>query len=103
MPHRAFPYPLILLEERHRGPRITDGTPVPWLLSQPVLAGAMLLMAIALISLAAVTGTASSLIYGFVFGIANAALHTHLTYVWPRFFGRKHLGAFKEWHRPSGW
>ena len=28
-----------------------------------------------------------------IFGIANAASHTNIAYVWPRFFGRKHLAS----------
>ena len=63
--------------------------------TQLVLVGALLLMSGASVALAAVTGPFSALAYGFVFGAANAALHTNVTYVWPRFFGRKHLGSIQ--------
>jgi nitrate/nitrite transporter NarK len=33
--------------------------------------------------------------YGILFGMNNAALHTAITYVWPRYFGRKHLGSIQ--------
>ena len=61
--------------------------------TQLVFAGALLLTACALISLAAVTDVVSAFFYGIVLGIANAAMHTHLNFVWPRFFGRKHLAS----------
>ena len=63
--------------------------------TQPVFAAALLLMGGALIALAAVSSPVSALVYGFVFGLANAALHTHLTFVWPKFFGRKHLASIQ--------
>jgi cyanate permease len=30
-----------------------------------------------------------------VFGINNAVIHTHMTFLWPRFFGRRHLGSIQ--------
>jgi nitrate/nitrite transporter NarK len=38
---------------------------------------------------------ATATLYGIVFGINNAAMHTHIAYVWPRFFGRRHLGSIQ--------
>ena len=61
--------------------------------TQRVFAAALLIISCSLLSLAFVTGIASAVVYGFVFGIANAASHTNITFVWPRFFGRKHLAS----------
>ena len=37
----------------------------------------------------------SAVLYAIVFGVNNAAVQTHYTYVWPRFFGRRHLGSIQ--------
>ena len=63
--------------------------------TQAVFVGVLLLMSCSVISLAAVTGIASAVAYGIVLGIANAGNHTLLAFVWPRFFGRKHLGSIQ--------
>jgi nitrate/nitrite transporter NarK len=34
-------------------------------------------------------------LYAVVFGLNNAAVQTHYTYVWPRFFCRRHLGSIQ--------
>ena len=39
---------------------------------------------------------ADFLILGAVlFGLSNAALHTNIAFMWPRFFGRRHLGSIQ--------
>ena len=30
-----------------------------------------------------------------VFGLANAGLQSHYTFMWPRYFGRRHLGSIQ--------
>lgn len=69
-----------------------------WLLDRlptPLMfAGAQLINVGALLALAFVSSNyASAVVYGLVFGVANAAIHTHIGYMWPRYFGRKHLGS----------
>ncbi len=61
--------------------------------TQRVFAGALLVMGCALLALAFVNDIASAIAYSVIFGIANAASHTNIAYVWPRFFGRKHLAS----------
>jgi len=53
------------------------------------------IMASALVMLSLVHGVVSAMIYAVVFGLTNAALHTHNAFVWPRFFGRRHLGSIQ--------
>jgi len=52
-------------------------------------------MASALAVLSTVHGVATAMAYAVIFGITNAALHTHNAFVWPRFFGRRHLGSIQ--------
>ena len=63
--------------------------------TQTVFAGGLLLMSCSLAALAAVSGTRSAVFFGMVFGIANAGSHNLLAYIWPRFFGRRHLGSIQ--------
>lgn len=60
-----------------------------------MFAGALLTMSIASVSLIFVTDVASAITYSVIFGLANAAIHTHMTYLWPRFFGRRYLGSIQ--------
>ena len=61
--------------------------------TQPVLAATMVIMGFALIALASVSGTTSAIAYSLIFGVANGASQAHTNFVWPRFFGRKHLAS----------
>ena len=63
--------------------------------TQTVFAGGLLLMSCSLAALAAVSGTRSAVFFGMVFGAANAGSHNLLAYIWPRFFGRRHLGSIQ--------
>jgi cyanate permease len=63
--------------------------------TKPMFAGAMLTMSAAMLALVLVDDAATAVLYGIVFGINNAAVHTHIAYVWPRFFGRRHLGSIQ--------
>jgi MFS family permease len=63
--------------------------------TKPIFACAMLTQSAALITMVFVDDFASALVYGVVFGLTNAAVQTHYTYVWPRFFGRRHLGGIQ--------
>jgi len=48
-----------------------------------------------MIALTFVQSPASAIVYAVVFGVANAVIHTHMTFLWPRFFGRRHLGSIQ--------
>ncbi len=63
--------------------------------TKPVFACALLSTSFALLSMAFVTDFVGAVAYGVVFGVANATFHAHYAYLWPRFFGRRHLGAIQ--------
>jgi MFS family permease len=63
--------------------------------TKPMFACAMLTMTAAMLALVLVHDAATAALYGIVFGINNAAMHTHIAYVWPRFFGRRYLGGIQ--------
>ena len=63
--------------------------------TKPMFAFAMLTMTAAMLCLVLVQDLFTAVLYGVVFGINNAAVHTHMTYVWPRFFGRRYLGQIQ--------
>jgi MFS family permease len=63
--------------------------------TRPVFAAAMLAMSAAMITLTLVRDMPSAIAYAVVFGIANAGIHTHIHYLWPRYFGRRHLGSIQ--------
>ena len=70
--------------------RILDRAPTP-----PVFAAAMLMMSLVMVTLTFVEGLVSAIVYAVVFGIANAGIHTHMMFLWPRYFGRRHLGSIQ--------
>jgi MFS family permease len=63
--------------------------------TKPMFACAMLTMTAAMLALVLVHDAATAALYGVVFGINNAAVHTHIAYVWPRYFGRRYLGSIQ--------
>ena len=63
--------------------------------TKPIFACAMLTQSAALIAIVFVDDLTSAVLYAVVFGLNNAAVQTHYTYVWPRFFGRRHLGSIQ--------
>jgi len=63
--------------------------------TRPLFAAAMLTLAAAMLALLFVRDLPSALLYSVVFGISNAAVQTHMTFLWPRFFGRRHLGSIQ--------
>lgn len=70
--------------------RIMDRAP-----SHLVFAGAQLLMAAALTALHLVGDVPTAIGYAVVFGVANAAIHVNVTYLWADYFGRRHLGSIQ--------
>jgi MFS family permease len=69
---------------------LLDRLPTP-----PMFASALLIMSAALLALASVTDVASMIVFSAVFGLANAGLQSHYTFMWPRYFGRRHLGSIQ--------
>ena len=63
--------------------------------TKPIFACATLTQSAALIAIVFVDDLPSALLYAVVFGLSNAAIQTHYTYVWPRFFGRRYLGSIQ--------
>ena len=63
--------------------------------TKPLYASALLSVGAALVAMSFVDDLSSAIVYGVVFGVANAAMHAHFTFVWPRFFGRRHLGSIQ--------
>jgi MFS family permease len=63
--------------------------------TRPIFACGMLSMSAAMVTLTFVEGLASAIVYAVVFGAVNAVIHTHMTFLWPRFFGRRHLGSIQ--------
>ena len=63
--------------------------------TEHVFAGGLLVMAAALIAAGNVTDLTSGLIYGVIFGINNAVSMTFFGFMWPRYFGRKHIGSIQ--------
>ncbi|MGI9335279.1 MAG: MFS transporter [Gammaproteobacteria bacterium] len=60
-----------------------------------MFACAVLSQSVSLLAMTFVDSLASAVAYAVVFGLNNAAIHTHYTFMWPRFFGRRHLGAIQ--------
>jgi len=63
--------------------------------TKPLFAIAMLLMTASMTSLVFVQNLPTAVIYAVIFGMNNAAVHALIGFVWPRFFGRKHLGSIQ--------
>lgn len=63
--------------------------------TRPMFASALLIMSAALVALALVRDVASMVVFSAMFGLANAAFQAHLSFMWPRYFGRRHLGSIQ--------
>ena len=60
-----------------------------------MLAGGLIVMAASLVSVTLVGGLESAVIYAVIFGFNNGVTMTYFAYLWPRYFGRKHLGSIQ--------
>ena len=60
-----------------------------------MVCGGLFVMALSLLCAARVDGFASAVLYAVVFGIHNAVNMTYFAFLWPRYFGRKHLGSIQ--------
>lgn len=63
--------------------------------TRPMFAAATLTMTLVLLCLVFVRDIPSAIVYSVAFGINNAAIHTHMSFLWPRFFGRRYLGSIQ--------
>ena len=63
--------------------------------TKPLFAAAMLLMTASMLALVFVQNLPTAIIYAVIFGLTNAAVHALIGYVWPHYFGRKHLGSIQ--------
>jgi MFS family permease len=63
--------------------------------TKPMFAGALLTMTAAMLALVLVRDVPTAIAYAIVFGINNAAMHTHISYLWPHYFGRRFLGSIQ--------
>ena len=60
-----------------------------------MLVGGLLIMVASLFSVTLVTGLSGAVIYALIFGLNNAVTMTFVGFMWPRYFGRKHLGSIQ--------
>ena len=63
--------------------------------TKPLFASGVLLMSASMIALMFVQDLTTAIIYAVIFGMNNAAVHALIGYVWPKYFGRKHLGSIQ--------
>ena len=60
-----------------------------------MFAGGLAALAVATAAVTLVRGPASGVVYAVLFGLCNGIALTYFVYMWPRFFGRRHLGAIQ--------
>jgi sugar phosphate permease len=70
--------------------RLLDRVP-----TAPMFALAQLALIAALFAATQVTSFSSAIVYGVVFGMVNAFTMTLFAFLWPRYFGRAHLGSIQ--------
>ena len=63
--------------------------------TKPLYAAALLSTSVALVAMSLVGDLASAIVFSVLFGVTNAAMHAHFTFIWPCFFGRRHLGSIQ--------
>ncbi len=63
--------------------------------TERVFGMSLLILTGSLISITFVRDLPSALVYGVVFGVNNSASLTLFGYLWPRYFGRRHLGSIQ--------
>jgi MFS family permease len=63
--------------------------------TRPMFACGILTMSIVMVALTFVRDMPSAVLYAVLFGINNAVMNGHMNFLWPRFFGRRHLGSIQ--------
>lgn len=61
--------------------------------TERIFAGGLLVMASSLISITYVNDLPTAIIYAMIFGLNNAVTMTFFSYMYARYFGRKHIGS----------
>ena len=67
--------------------------------TKPLYAAALISVGVALVAMSLVADLPSAIVFAVLFGVCNAAMHAHFTFVWPRFFGRRHLGSIQGFNQ----
>jgi len=60
-----------------------------------MFAGGLLVMVLSLVAAAMVKDVPTAIAYSVVFGLNNALTMTFFAFLWPRYFGRRHLGSIQ--------
>lgn len=60
-----------------------------------MLAAGMVVMSLALVAMTFVRDVPTMFVYAIIFGLNNSFMMTLFGYLWPRYFGRKHLGRIQ--------
>ena len=63
--------------------------------TKPLYAAALVSVSLALVAMSVATDLPSAIVFSVLFGLCNGAMHAHFTFVWPKFFGRRHLGSIQ--------
>ena len=63
--------------------------------TKPIFAAALTTMSLALVAMAFVRDVPSAILYSVMLGLNNAAIQSHMSFLWPRYFGRKHLSSIQ--------
>ncbi len=63
--------------------------------TKPLFVSGVLLMSASMVALTFVQDLPTAVIYAVIFGMNNGAVHALIGYVWPHYFGRKHLGSIQ--------
>ena len=63
--------------------------------TKPLYAAALVSVSVALVAMSVASDLSSAIVFSVVFGVCNGAMHAHFTFVWPKFFGRRHLGSIQ--------
>ena len=63
--------------------------------TKPLYAAALVSVGVALVAMSVATDLPSAIVFSVLFGLCNGAMHAHFTFVWPKFFGRRHLGSIQ--------
>ena len=63
--------------------------------TKPLYAAALVSVSVALVAMSVATDLSSAIVFSVLFGLCNGAMHAHFTFVWPKFFGRRHLGSIQ--------
>lgn len=63
--------------------------------TRPIFAAALTTMSLALITMAFARDLPTAIVYSVMLGINNAAIQSHMSFLWPRYFGRRYLSSIQ--------